>query len=149
MKLLRQQTKKLVILKEENNMIFLENVRKRYTVKKGNTEQHLLFDLHAQIGECIKGNGWLDVPNKWPFILTIDECDHELDSDNLTAIAVNLSLRKHVISGLIYMSTDDVKEFKKDPYKFCVKNDILEGDEETRSDADETSTDQEVTNDGC
>ena len=130
-------------------MRLLENVRKRYTVKKGDTEQHLLFDLHAQIGESIKGNGWIDVPNRWPFILTIDECDHELDSDNLTNIAINLSLRKHVISGLIYMSTDEVEEFKKDPYKFCVGNGIIESDEETESDAEETSTDQEVTNDGC
>ena len=35
------------------------------------------------------------------------------------------------------------KSLKKDPYKFCIENGIIEGNGETESDNDETSTDQE------
>lgn len=123
-------------------MVFLENVRKEVTVTEGDTERYLTFDLHAQIGEHITGNALLGIDSKWPYSLTIHE-NNKIPPDQESTINAILNIvgNKIIVSGLLYISTNDVKEFKKDPYKFCVKNDILEGEKEDSNESDMAGSD--------
>lgn len=123
-------------------MIFLENVRKEVTVTEGDTERYLTFDLHAQIGEHITGNVLVGIDSRWPYSLTIHE-NNKMPFDQESTINAILSTIGSIVivSGLVYISTADVKEFKKDPYKFCVKNDILEGEKEDSNESDMAGSD--------
>lgn len=123
-------------------MIFLENVRKEVTVTEGETEKCLTFDLHAQIGEHITGNALLGIDSRWPYSLTIHE-NNKMPFDKESTINAILGSMgsKTIVSGLVYISTADVKEFKKDPYKFCVENDILEGEKEDSNESDMAGSD--------
>ena len=123
-------------------MIFLENVRKEVTVTEGDTERYLTFDLHAQIGEHITGNASLGIDSKWPYSLTIHENNKiPFDQESTINAILNVMGSKIVVSGLVYISTNDVKEFKKDPYKFCVENDILEEEKENSNESDMAGSD--------
>lgn len=129
-------------------MRFLENVRAGYTLPvEGDEDRQFIIDLRAIVGDHISGNAFLDIPTRYPYSLAIEEyvkTTSPIDT-NLSDVYTHIP----VVSGIAYISLDEIKELKKDPYKFCVENGIIESDEETKSDADETSTDQEVTNDGC
>ena len=129
-------------------MRFLENVRTEYTLPvEGCEDRHFIIDLHAMLGDRISGNAFLDIPTKYPYSLSIEE-----RAKTTSPIDTNFGVEYTyipVVSGIAYISLDEIKELKKDPYKFCIENGIIESDKETESDNDETSTDQEVTNDGC
>lgn len=145
MKLLKWQTKKLVILKEENNMRFLENVRAEFMVQdvsvEGGEDRHFVIDLRAMIGDRIVGNAVLDIPTRYPYSLSIEE---RMKSTSLIDKRFDIEYTYiPVVSGIAYISLDEIAELKKDPYKFCIENGIIEGNKETKSDNDETSTDQE------
>lgn len=123
-------------------MIFLENVRKEVTVTKGDTERYLTFDLHAQIGEHLTGNAVLGIDSRWPYSLTIrDNNKMPFDKESTVNAILGVMGSKTIVSGLVYISTNDVKEFKKDPYKFCVENNILEGEKEDSNESDMAGSD--------
>ena len=121
-------------------MIFLENVIKEVTVTKGETERYLTFDLRAQIGEHLAGNAFIGINSEWPYILNIRE-NTKYIFDPVCNTKINTAKSEIIVSGLLYISTDDVKEFKKDPYKFCVENDILEGEREVANESDMAGSD--------
>lgn len=137
MKLLKWQTK-LVILKEEAIMLFLENVRTEFTVQdvsvEGGDDRHFLLDLTAMIGNCIKGAEFLDIPTKYPYSLSIEERVKTTSpiytnfGDEYTCIPV--------VSGIVYISLDDIKELKKDPYRFCIENGIIENESSEENEED-------------
>lgn len=123
-------------------MIFLENVRKEVTVTEGETERYLTFDLHAQIGEHLTGNALLGIDSRWPYSLTIrDNNKMPFDQESTVNAILGVMGSKTIVSGLVYISTNDVKEFKKDPYKFCVENNILEGEKEDSNESDMAGSD--------
>ena len=122
-------------------MIFLENVRKEVTVTEGETEKCLTFDLHAQMGEHITGNALLGIDSRWPYSLTIYENNKLFDQESTINAILNTMGSKVIVSGLVYISTNDVKEFKKDPYKFCVENNILEEEKEDSNESDMAGSD--------
>lgn len=124
-------------------MRFLENVRAELTTipVEGGEDRYLVIDLRAMIGERIGGNALLDIPTRYPYSLSIEE---RVKSTSPTDTNFDIEYRyMPVVSGIAYLSLDEIKEIKKDPYKFCIENGIIESDEETEFDNDETSTDQE------
>ncbi len=126
-------------------MIFLENVRAEFMVQdvsvEGGEDRHFEIDLRAMIGDRIGGNVVLDIPTRYPYSLSIEE---RVKSTSLIDKRFDIEYTYiPVVSGIVYISLDEIQELKKDPYKFCIENGIIEGNEETESDADETSADQE------
>lgn len=124
-------------------MRFLENVRTDFTLPvEGGEDRQFIIDLRAIVGDHINGNAFLDIPTRYPYSLSIEEyvkTTSPIDT-NLSDVYTHIP----VVSGIAYISLDEIKELKKDPYKFCIENGIIESDEETKSDADETSADQEA-----
>jgi hypothetical protein len=39
-----------------------------------------------------------------------------------------------IVAGKIYLSVDEIKEFKKDPYAFCINNNIVDKNEFEKED---------------
>lgn len=123
-------------------MRFLENVRTEYTLPvEGGEDRHFVIDLRAIVGERIKGDVFLNIQTRYPYSLSIEE--HVKTASPIDSNFGDVYTYVPVVSGIAYISLDEIKEFKKDPYKFCIENGIIESDEETESDNDETSTDQE------
>lgn len=123
-------------------MRFLENVRTEYTLPvEGGEDRHFIIDLRAIVGDRIEGNAIFDIPTRYPYSLSIEE--HVKTTSPIDTNLGDVYTHIPVVSGLAYISLDEIKGFKKDPYKFCIENGIIESDEETESDNDETSTDQE------
>ena len=106
-------------------MLFLENVHTEFTVQdvsvEGGDDRHFSLDLTAMIGDHIKGAAFLDIPTKYPYSLSIEE-------RRKTSIYTNFGKYTYipVVSGIAYISLDEIKELKKDPYKFCIENGIIE-----------------------
>lgn len=124
-------------------MRFLENVRTGYTLPvEGGEDRHFIIDLRAIVGDRIKGDVFLNIPSRYPYSLSVEE--HVKTTSPIDTNFGDLYTYVPVVSGIAYISLDEIKELKKDPYKFCIENGIIESDEETKSDADETSTDQEA-----
>lgn len=126
-------------------MLFLENVRAEFTVHdvsvEGGEDRYFVIDLRAMIGERIAGNAVLDIPTRYPYSLSIEK---RVKSTSLIDKRFDIEYTYiPVVSGIAYISLDEITELKKDPYKFCIENGIIEGNGETESDNDETSTDQE------
>lgn len=109
-------------------MRFLENVHTEFTVQdvsvEGGEDRHFILNLNAMIGDRIDGNAFIDIPTRYPYTLSIEERVKTAIDDNFgkyTCIPV--------VSGIAYISLDEIKELKKDPYKFCIENGIIESDE--------------------
>ena len=130
------------ILKEEDIMLFLENVHTEFTVQdvsvEGGEDRHFTLDLNAMIGDHIKGAAFLDIPTKYPYSLSIEERRE-------TSIYTNFGKYTciPVVSGIAYISLDEIKELKKDPYKFCIENGIIEGNEQTGSENESNEENEE------
>ena len=126
-------------------MRFLENVRAEFTVPvvsvEGGEDRHFVIDLRAMVGEHIKGDVLFDIPTRYPYSLSIEE--HVKTTSPIDTNLGDVYTYIPVVSGIAYISLDEITELKKDPYKFCIENGIIEGNKETKSDNDETSTDQE------
>lgn len=106
-------------------MIFLENVHTEFTVPVDSDEdRYFTLNLSAMPGDRINGNAFLDIPTKYLYSLSIERRVR-------TAPLVDSNLP--VVSGIAYISRDEIKELKKDPYKFCIENGIIEGNEETET----------------
>jgi len=136
MKLLSKQTKRLCILKGENTMRFLENVRAEYTLPvEGGEDRHFVIDLRAIVGDRIDGTAFLDIPTRYPYSLSIEE--HVKTASPIDTNFGDLYTYVPVVSGIAYISLDEIKELKKDPYKFCIENGIIESDEQTANEGNE------------
>jgi hypothetical protein len=123
-------------------MRFLENVRREFTLSvEGSEDRCFVLDLRALVGDSIKGDILFDIPTRYPYSLSIEE--HVKTTIPIDTNLGDVYTHIPVVSGIAYISLDEIKELKKDPYKFCVENGIIESDEETESDNDETSADQE------
>lgn len=111
-------------------MIFLENVRAEFTVQdvsvEGGEDRHFVIDLRAMIGDRIGGNVVLDIPTRYPYSLSIEE---RVKSTSLIDKRFDIEYTYiPVVSGIVYISLDDIKELKKDPYRFCIENGIIENE---------------------
>ena len=124
-------------------MTFLENVRKEVTVSDGKKDKYLTFKLQPIPGDRWDGNPLLGIDAKYRYSLEIEEHNdpNEQKSYNLYHELLNASKRKTLVSGHVYISADDVQEFKKDPYKFCVDNNILEVEKEVSNESDMAGSD--------
>ena len=106
-------------------MRFLENVRTEFTLP--GEDRYFTLDLNAMIGDRISGNAFIDIPTRYPYSLSIEEHLKPTPTsfgDEYTCIPV--------VSGIAYISLDEIKELKKDPYKFCIENGIIESNEESK-----------------
>ena len=118
-------------------MIFLENVCTEFAVPvEGYEDNYFRLSLSAMIGEHINGNAFLDIPTRYPYSLSIERrvrksllvpSNHD---DEYTYLPV--------VSGIVYVSLDEIKEFKKESVarKFCIENGIIESDEQTEFEDD-------------
>ena len=111
-------------------MRFLENVRTGYTIPvEGGEDRYFVIDLHAMLGDRINGNAILDIPTRYSYSLSIEE---RVKATSLIDSYYDIKYTyTPVVSGIAYISLDEIKELKKDPYKFCIENGIIESDEET------------------
>ena len=109
-------------------MIFLENVRKEVTVNDGKKDRYLTFNLQPISGDRWDGNPLLGIDTKYRYSLEIEEHEdpNKQKSYDIYHEILNASKRKRLVSGHVYISTDEVSEFKKNPYEFCVANGVLE-----------------------
>lgn len=114
-------------------MKFLENVRTEFTLSvEGGEDRYFALDLNAMIGDRINGNACMDIPIRYPYALSVEE--HLKPSSLIdTTLGVGYTCIP-VVSGIAYISLDEIKEIKKDPCKFCIENGIIESNEETESD---------------
>lgn len=111
-------------------MRFLENVRTEFTLP--GEDRYFTLDLNAMIGDRISGNAFIDIPTRYPYSLSIEE---HVKSTSLIDTNVGFEYTCiPVVSGIAYISLDEIKELKKDPCKFCIENGIIESNEETESD---------------
>lgn len=119
-------------------MLFLENVHTEFTIPvEGGEDRYFVIDLRAMIGERIGGNVVFDIPTRYPYSLSIEK---RVKSTSLIDKRFDVEYTYiPVVSGIVYISLDEVKELKKDPYKFCIENGFIESNEETESDNEETS----------
>lgn len=126
-------------------MLFLENVRAEFTVQdvsvEGGEDRHFVIDLRVMNGDWMDGDAFLGIPTRYPYSLSIEE---RVKSTSLIDKRFDIEYTYiPVVSGILYASPNEIKAIRKDPYKFCIENGIIEGNKETESDNDETSTDQE------
>lgn len=120
----------IILFKEKNTMGFLENVRKEFTLP--GEDRYFTLDLNAMIGDRISGNAF-DISTRYPYSLSIEE--HVKRSISLIDTNAGFEYKCiPVVSGIAYISLDEIKEIKNDPYKFCIENGIIESNEETESD---------------
>ena len=109
-------------------MIFLETVRKEVTVNDGKKDRYLTFDLNPIPGDRWDGNPMLGIDPEYRYSLEIVEHEdpNKQKSYDIYHEILNVPKRKRLVSGHVYISTDEVSEFKKNPYEFCVANGVLE-----------------------
>lgn len=121
-------------------MRFLENVRTEYTLPvEGGEDRHFVIDLRAIVGDHIEGNAIFDIPTRYPYSLSIEE---HVKTTSLRDVYTHIP----VVSGVAYISLNEIKEVKKDPYKFCIENGIIESDEETEDTDTEKVEEMETEN---
>ena len=122
-------------------MRFLENVHVEFTVQdvsvEGGDDRYFILNLNAMIGDRIDGNAFIDIPTRYPYTLSIEERVKTAIDDNFGKYTFT-----PVVSGIAYISLDEIKELKKDPYKFCIENGIIESDE-TGSENESTEENEE------
>ena len=109
-------------------MIFLENVSKEVTVNDGKKDRYLTFNLQPISGDRWDGNPLLGIDTKYRYSLEIEEHEdpNKQKSYDIYHEILNASKRKRLVSGHVYISIDEISEFKKIPYMFCVANGVLE-----------------------
>lgn len=111
-------------------MRFLENVHTEFTITvDGGEDRYFTLDLNAVIGDML-----FESPTRYPYSLSIAE-RVKATSPIDTTFGVEHTFIP-VVSGIVYISLDEIKDLKKDPYKFCIENGIIESNEETKSDTE-------------
>lgn len=116
-------------------MIFLEKIKKEYEFGDGDNKRFFTFLLSPVEGEYIRGNYLKDVPTMYPYGLKVTEHgDPECLGLLQTMLDATGEKNRVIVAGKIFLSVDEIKEFKKDPYAFCINNNIVDKNEFEKED---------------